>query len=82
MEDKRIFTSYLPNQTVNEYIRYMNNIKHSTQFRQLLQHNTDQYMKNENLKTDCRVNCHLLKNREPYYYENLYLGKKKHYMRE
>lgn len=82
MSDRRIFTSYVPNSTVNEYIRYSNNIENSTVFRQFLQHNTPKFMKQDDLKTGCSVNCHNLKNRKPYYYEKLYDGKKSSYIKD
>ena len=82
MEDRRIFTSYLPNQTVNEHIRSVNKIPHSTLFRLHLQHNADCIQNVEFGRSECAVKCHHLDDRDPYYYEDFYKGKRKHYLRD
>jgi hypothetical protein len=58
----RFITNYTPNRTYNEFIRYMNKINGSTEYRMFLQNNTNKIIKNLRSSSICGSDCHLVKN--------------------
>ena len=57
MDDGRAFTDYRPNSTVNDMIRYSNNIMGSNEYRQFLIHNAVNIMNISNNYTASKMGC-------------------------
>ena len=57
MDDGRTFTDYRPSSTVDDMIRYSNNIMGSNEYRQFLIHNGTNIMKINNQYTESKVGC-------------------------
>jgi len=57
MDDGRGFTDYRPNSTVNDMIRYSNNIMGSNEYRQFLIHNAVNIMNISNNYTASKMGC-------------------------
>ena len=57
MDDGRAFTDYRPSNTVDDMIRYSNNVMSSYDYRQFLIHNADNIMEINNLYTTEKVGC-------------------------
>jgi hypothetical protein len=57
MDDGRAFTDYRPSSTVNDMIRYSNNVMSSFEFRQFLTNNATKIMDVNNIYTKEKVGC-------------------------
>ena len=57
MDDGRSFTDYRPSSTVNDMIRYSNNIMGSNEYRQFLIHNAVNIMNVSNQYTSSKMGC-------------------------
>ena len=57
MDDGRTFTDYRPSSTVDDMIRYSNNIMGSNDYRQFLIHNAKNIMEINNNYTESKVGC-------------------------
>lgn len=57
MDDGRAFTDYRPNSTVNDMIRYSNNIYGSNEYRQFLINNSVNIMNITNNYTSSKMGC-------------------------
>lgn len=57
MDDGRAFTDYRPSSTVNDMIRYSNNIMGSNEYRQFLIHNAVNIMNVSNNYTSSKMGC-------------------------
>ena len=64
MNDGRTFTDYRPSNTVNDMIRYSNNVMSSYEYRQFLIHNAVNLMKINNQYTDSKVKCNSCNSKE------------------
>jgi len=57
MDDGRAFTDYRPSSSVNDMIRYSNNVMTSFDYRQFLTHNATKIMEVNNVYTKEKVGC-------------------------
>ena len=57
MDDGRAFTDYRPDSTVNDMIRYSNNVMGSNEYRQFLIHNAVNIMNVSNNYTSSKMGC-------------------------
>jgi hypothetical protein len=57
MDDGRSFTDYRPSSTLNDMIRYSNNISGSNEYRQFLIHNATNIMNINNEYTTSKMGC-------------------------
>ena len=57
MNDGRLFTNYLPNSTLNSYVKKVNNITSENDYRQFLQKNGSKIMDNERTFMSLNKKC-------------------------
>ena len=55
--DNRLFTSWVPNITMNEYIKSINKISDSNEYRMFLQQNAEKIMQKEQSYLEANKKC-------------------------